>query len=96
MGYGKARYRKWLMEEMGGSKTITTREEDDYTPNFDKATSDALTANDNSIGSSGGTTLVTMRMQSNNNFDFLSSLSIPSRSHQGTGSHIEHENTTHP
>lgn len=44
---------------------------------MDKAISDVLTARDNSIGSSGGTTLVIMRMQSNNNFDFFRPLSTP-------------------
>lgn len=46
-------------------------------PNLDNATSDVLTASDNSIGNSGGTTLVITRMQSSSNFDFLRFLSIP-------------------
>ena len=49
----------------------------DVLPNFDKATSDAFTARDNSIGSSGGTTLVTINTQSSNSFDFFKFLSIP-------------------
>lgn len=48
-----------------------------YTPNLDNATNEAFTARDNSIGSSGGTTLVMTKMQSSNNFDFLRFLSIP-------------------
>jgi hypothetical protein len=46
-------------------------------PNFDRATKEAFTANDNSMGSSGGTTLVTINTQSSNNFDFFKFLSIP-------------------
>lgn len=46
-------------------------------PNFDRATKEAFTANDNSMGSSGGTTLVTISTQSSNSFDFFKSLSIP-------------------
>lgn len=46
-------------------------------PNFDNATKDALTARDNSMGSSGGTTLVMINTQSSNSFDFFMSLSIP-------------------
>lgn len=48
-----------------------------YTPNLDSATNEAFTASDNSIGSSGGTTLVMTKIQSSNNFDFLRFLSIP-------------------
>ena len=50
---------------------------DGVLPNFDRATKEAFTANDNSIGSSGGTTLVTINTQSSNNFDFFKFLSIP-------------------
>ena len=46
-------------------------------PNLDSATSEALTANESSMGSSGGTTLVMMRMQSKSSFDFFRSLSNP-------------------
>jgi hypothetical protein len=46
-------------------------------PNFDRATRDAFTARDNSMGSSGGTTLVMMSTQSSNSFDFFRFLSIP-------------------
>jgi hypothetical protein len=46
-------------------------------PNFDSATKDAFTARDNSMGSSGGTTLVMINTQSSNSFDFFMFLSIP-------------------
>ncbi len=46
-------------------------------PNFDRATKEPFTANDNSMGSSGGTTLVTINTQSSNSFDFFRFLSIP-------------------
>jgi hypothetical protein len=46
-------------------------------PNFDKATKLALTAKLNSIGSSGGTTLVIISTQSNSNLLFFKSLSTP-------------------
>lgn len=46
-------------------------------PNFDNATKLALTAKLNSIGNSGGTTLVMINTQSSNNFDFFKFLSIP-------------------
>jgi hypothetical protein len=46
-------------------------------PNFDRATKEAFTANDNSMGSSGGTTLVTISTQSSNSLDFFKFLSIP-------------------
>src|SRR4051812_14840817 len=48
-------------------------------PYFDRATSEALTASESSIGSSGGTTLVMIRMQSSKSLDFLRSRSIPER-----------------
>jgi hypothetical protein len=46
-------------------------------PNFDKATREAFTAKDNSMGNSGGTTLVTINTQSSKSFDFFKFLSIP-------------------
>jgi hypothetical protein len=46
-------------------------------PNFDSATKEAFTARDNSMGNSGGTTLVTISTQSSNSFDFFKFLSIP-------------------
>lgn len=49
-------------------------------PNLDKATRDALTARESSIGNSGGTTLVTMRMQSSSSFDFFNPRSRPDSS----------------
>ena len=50
-----------------------------YAPSLDSATNEAFTARDNSIGSSGGTTLVMTKIQSSSNFDFLRFLSIPAR-----------------
>jgi|SRR6267142_5511126 len=46
-------------------------------PNFDNATKEAFTARDNSMGNSGGTTLVTINTQSSNSLDFFKFLSIP-------------------
>jgi hypothetical protein len=46
-------------------------------PNLDNATKEAFTARDNSMGNSGGTTLVTINTQSSNSLDFFKFLSIP-------------------
>lgn len=46
-------------------------------PNFDKATKDAFTANESSIGNSGGTTLVMISTQSSKSLDFFRSRSMP-------------------
>lgn len=48
------------------------------TPSFDRANRDVLTANDNSIGSSGGTTDVKISVHSKNNlYLFLVGSSLP-------------------
>jgi hypothetical protein len=46
-------------------------------PYFDRATKDALTAKESSIGNSGGTTLVMIRTQSSKSLDFFRSRSMP-------------------
>ena len=46
-------------------------------PNFERATRDAFTARESSMGSSGGTTLVIIKMQSSRSFDFFKFLSRP-------------------
>ena len=46
-------------------------------PNFDNATKEAFTAKDNSMGNSGGTTLVMINTQSSNSLDFFKFLSMP-------------------
>jgi hypothetical protein len=46
-------------------------------PNFDRATKDAFTAKESSIGNSGGTTLVMISTQSSKSFDFFRSRSMP-------------------
>jgi len=48
-----------------------------HIPNLERATSDAFTASDNSMGSSGGTTLVMIRIQSRRSLDFFKPLSMP-------------------
>lgn len=48
-----------------------------HPPNLLNATSDAFTASESSMGSSGGTTLVMMRMQSRRSLDFLRLRSMP-------------------
>lgn len=45
--------------------------------NFDRATKDALTAKESSIGNSGGTTLVMISTQSSKSLDFFRSRSMP-------------------
>src|ERR1700685_4783981 len=57
------------------SRTLLRKHGD--SPNFDKPTKLALTAKLNSIGSSGGTTLVIISTQSNSNLLFFKSLSTP-------------------
>lgn len=50
------------------------------TPNFDNANSDVFTANDNSIGNSGGTTDVKISVHSKNNlYLFLFGSSLPEK-----------------
>ena len=67
--------RRWLPKKINKSKNIATDPGD--IPNFDKATKLALTAKLNSIGNSGGTTLVIIKTQSKSNFDFFKSRSMP-------------------
>jgi len=54
-------------------------------PYFERATSEALTAIDNSIGSSGGTTEVTIRTQSRRSLDFFIPFSTPEEMKEKSG-----------
>jgi len=55
------------------------RDRGGYVPYLERATREALTARESSIGNSGGTTLVIIRMQSRRSLDFLRPLSIPAK-----------------
>ena len=55
------------------------KEREKNEPYFERATREALTAIDNSIGSSGGTTEVTIRTQSRRSLDVFIPFSTPKR-----------------
>jgi len=79
--------RKGSVQKIAGWKWVEKTSFEDSVenlPNLDSATSDALTASDNSMGNSGGTTLVMTRIQSSNNFDFFRFLSMPGYSQSST------------
>jgi hypothetical protein len=70
--------RKGSVQKMAENKLDETRRIAHVNlPNFDKATREAFTARESSIGNSGGTTLVMIKTQSRSNFDFLRFRSRP-------------------
>jgi len=75
MGFGTARCKRWLQHQSDEAQY----KDGSISPYFCKATSDALTAKESSMGNSGGTTEVMMRTQSSSSLPLAIPRSSPAR-----------------